>query len=190
MELGKRSQYERIAHLRRQVCELDEGFIHQRGPGSLAELDCAAVRIHGIGVDEQSFVRPRGMNSYLRGIRKGAMELGKHGYGQRHAIAPHASGKVNQFGRAVADEDTLRIHIPLVCQCRLQSISVRIGIMNNPIERIHNGLAHTWSRPQRIDTGAEIENVAPVASEFGELPQRYVRRALQAYRKPRDHQQA
>ena len=94
------------------------------------------------------------------------MELGKHGYGQRHAIAPHASGKVNQFRRAVADEDTLRIHIPLVCQCRLQSISVRIGIMNDPIERIHNGLAHTWSRPQRIDTGAEIENVAPVASEL------------------------
>ena len=68
--------------------------------------------------------------------------------------------QINELGRAIADQDLSRIHSVAARQSSFEVVSVWVGIARDRVVTLYESFARRSWRSERIDAGAEIENLA------------------------------
>lgn len=79
---------------------------------------------------------------------------------QCFARAERSAQKVDELGRAVAEQHFRRAHAVAFRQSRLQFLTIKIGIARDFSIALDERFARRWRRPQGIDAGAEVEKLA------------------------------
>src|SRR5262245_32402681 len=72
---------------------------------------------------------------------------------------------MNQIRGAVAEHDSGGVGLPVLGEPVLKAARVRFGVVHDPVHcRFHRG-PHLRRGTERIDAGAEVGDLAPVATE-------------------------
>ena len=94
------------------------------------------------------------------------MELRKDRYGQSDFVSPNTADEMDQLRGSIADQDAIGLDPPLRRERVLEPDSVGVRIVDDLVERGDNRVENPGRRTEWIDAGAEVQNLAPITTEF------------------------
>src|SRR5262249_50766915 len=93
------------------------------------------------------------------------MKLRECGECQRHSLVRfNARKKVQQFSRAIAEQDSFFVHLPQLGERSTQPRRLAFRIVRHFLDGASYRIEYTPRGSERVDACAEVQDIAPIPS--------------------------